>query len=166
MTWRRGIAIAGLVMLVGCGERRERETPELTFQQKTDTTGLTQGTAMVHGLRARRSEAGAVVVDGDVDFPDGVRIQVTLFPKGGSNVLARGQALVRNGGFETAPLMGADGALPAGRYRVELLSLFIPTWQSPQVLRRTADGRNLRGPGMTRDRVGAAAFHRAEEVAL
>lgn len=166
MTWRLGIAIAGLVMLVGCGERRERETPELTFQQKADTTGLTQGTALVHGLRARRGEGGAVLVGGDVDFPDGVRIQVTLFPKGGTSVVARGQALVRGGGFETAPLLGADGPIPIGRYRVELLSLFIPTWQSSDVLRRTDDGRRLRGPGMTRDRAGAAAYHRAEEVGL
>jgi hypothetical protein len=95
-----------------------------------------------------------------------VRIQVTLFPKGGTSVLARSQAIVRNGGFETAPLMGPDGPLPVGAYRVELLSLFIPSWQSADVLRRTGEGRRLRGPGMTRDRAGAPAFHRAEEVTL
>jgi len=166
MRWRRGIAIAGVALLAGCGERHERSTPELTFEQKTDTAGLSQGAALLHDLDARRAEGGAIVVRGRVEFPDGVRIQVTLFPKGGTTILARGQALVRDGAFETAPLRGAGGALPLGRYRVELLSLFIPTWQPEDVLRRTDDGRRLRGPGITRDRVGAAAFFRAEELAL
>jgi len=166
MRWRRGIAIAGLALLAGCGKRHDRSTPELSFEQMADTTGLSQGGALLQTITARRAEAGAVVVSGRVEFPDGVRIQVTLFLKGGTQIQARGQALVHGGRFETAPLMGPEGPLRQGRYRVELLSLFVPTWQSDEVMGRTDDGRKLRGEGMTRDRAGSAAFFRAQELSL
>jgi hypothetical protein len=95
-----------------------------------------------------------------------VRIQVTVFAKGGSHALARGHAVTDGGAFETPPLMGGDGPLPVADYRIELLALFIANAQTAEVLRRTDDGRALRGPGMTRDRAGAAAYFVTDERRL
>jgi hypothetical protein len=63
-------------------------------------------------------------------------------------------------------LAGPEGPLPRGTYRIEYLALFNRAWQSEDVMRRTNDGRSLRGPGISRDRVGGASFYLIEERTL
>jgi hypothetical protein len=105
-------------------------------------------------------------VRGRVSFPDGVRIQVSIYPKGSKQLLNRVQVIVREHRFDSPPILGPQGPLPRAAYRVEYLALFNDAWQGADVMRRIAGGRDLRGPGVTRDRVGGAAFYLVEERTL
>jgi hypothetical protein len=168
--------VAALVLagvLAGCGGRREAEEQPLTFEdrspppgQRRDTTGLSTGEPLLTRLDPWRQDDGAVRVRGRLDFPDSTRLQVTIYRTGTDQVVERLQVYVRNGRFETPPIVAANGPLPAGRYRVEYFTLFNPVWQTPEVMRRTGDGRSLRGPGVTRDQAGGAAFYLVEERTL
>ena len=68
--------------------------------------------------------------------------------------------------FDSPPMLGERGPLPAGDYRCELLAHFNPDWQTAEVLRATGDGRSLRGPGITRTRGGKAALFLTQESHL
>ena len=103
---------------------------------------------------------------GAVELPEGTRLQVSIFRSGTRDLLARVQVIVHDRHFDSTPIVGPHGPLPAGRYRVEYLALFNPAWQSEEVLERTDQGRQLRGPGITRDRAGGAAFYLTEERQL
>ena len=160
-----GCACALLVLLssTGCGQRDEAP-PALTFEELPDTTGLTDGPPIVEGFEVLRMDNGAMRVEGSAELPDGTKLQIAIRPKGGGASLAMAHTLVEKRRFGTPPLLGAYGPLPEGSYQVEVLARFTADWQSPQVMRATADGRSLRGPGVTRARDGAPSFHLSQEV--
>ena len=160
------VFLLALLALSGCGKQHEQASPELTFERQDDTTGLSRGGPLLNRIEPYRTANGTLRVRGDVAFPDGVRIQITLYPKGSNQILSRVQVVVDRHRFESPPIVGAGGPLPRGVYRFEYLALFNDAWQTPEVMRRIDGGRGLRGPGVTRDRVGAAAFYLAEERAL
>jgi hypothetical protein len=93
-------------------------------------------------------------------------LQISLYPHGTEDLAGRVQVVVQHHRFETPPVIGSTGPLPRGRYRVEYLALFNAAWQTPDVMRVTHDGKDLRGPGITRDRAGGAAFYLVEERRL
>lgn len=156
-------ALLSLLAAAGCG-RRDEAPPALTFEQLPDTTGLSDGPPIVEGFEVMRMDNGAMRVEGSAELPDGTKLQVAIRPQGGGPSLAMAHTLVERRHFGTPPLLGAYGPLPKGRYQIEVLARFTPDWQSPQVMRATADGRSLRGPGVTRARDGAPSFRLSEEV--
>jgi len=158
--------IAAASLAAGCGRHEQQQTPKLTFEMQRDTAGLSQGKPLLERIEPFRASNGALRVRGDVGFPDGVRIQISLYRKGTNQMLSCVQVSVDHRHFETPPILGASGPLPHGAYRFEYMSLFNEAWQTPDVLRGTDAGRSLRGPGMTRDRVGGAAFYLVEERTL
>ena len=160
------VALIALAPLAGCGQRREQATPELKFEQLGDTAGLSQGKPLLTRIEPYRMPGGTLRVRGEVEFPDGVRLQISLFRSGTKQLLARVQVVVEGHRFDSPPIMGTSGPLPRGPYRFEYLALFNEAWQTPEVMRLTNEGRDLRGPGVSRDRVGGAAFYLVEERTL
>jgi len=155
-----------VLLVVGCGRRREREATPLQFEEIADTSRLSKGDALLAGITPYRSADGALRVRGNLRFPDGTRLQISIYRKGTQELVSRIQTIVEHHRFETPPLRSAHGPVPPGDYRFEYFTLFNPVWQSAEVLRATADGRALRGPGVGRDRVGGASFYLVEERSL
>jgi hypothetical protein len=160
------LALSLLVGIAGCGERHDEHASALHFELQKDTTNLSSGRPVLQRVEAARADDGVLRVRGDVDLPDGVRLQISLYPHGTEDLAGRVQVVVQHRRFETPPVIGSTGPLPRGRYRVEYLALFNAAWQSPDVMRATHDGKDLRGPGITRDRAGGAAFYLVEERRL
>ena len=150
----------------GCGQRHEQAADDLRLERLDDTTGLSLGKSLIQRIEPLRTANGTLRVKGDVDFPDGVRIQISLYPKGSKRLLNRLQVVVERHHFESPPILGEAGPLPPGPYRFEYLALFNDAWQTPEVMRRIEGGRRLRGPGVTRDHAGGAAFYLTEERVL
>jgi hypothetical protein len=160
------LALVAVVSIAGCGRRREQPAPELKLEPLGDTAGLSKGEPLLNRIEPYRVSNGVLRVRGNVNFPDGVRIQISMYRKGTNEMLSRVQVVVDNHRFDSPPIIGHEGPLPHGRYRFEYLALFNEAWQSKDVMRRTDNGRALRGPGVTRDRVGGAAFYLVEERTL
>jgi hypothetical protein len=150
------LLLAALCALAGCGRTKPQE--ELSFEKLPDTTGLSDGAAILESFEPYRMANGAMRVTGRVRLPDGTKLQIAVKQPGGKVSVAMAHVFVRERQFDSPPLVGDRGALPNGDYRFELLAHFTPDWQTAEVLRATGDGRNLRGPGITRARDGAAAF--------
>jgi hypothetical protein len=160
------LALVALLAVTGCGRRHEEPASELKFELPTDTTGLSRGSALLTRIEPYRLPGGGLRIRGEVGFPDGVRLQISIVRKGTHDMLARVQVVTADHRFETTPILPERGALPRGAYRLEVLALFNPAWQTAEVLRVTNDGRDLRGPGMSRDPVGGASFFLVEERKL
>ena len=159
-------ALAALAGLAGCGERKESAPTPLTFEQLTDTASLAKGKPLIDKIEPFREANGVLRVRGQVNFPDGVRIQISLYDRITQQLLKRVQVFVEDRRFVSPPMLGDKGPLPKGLYRFEYMALFNDAWQTPSVMRRTDNGRNLRGPGVSRDGVGGAAFYLIEERAI
>ena len=160
-----------LIALAGCGRSNTPSSStergdSLRFSIEEDTTGLTQGDALLTGFEVWRDRAGAVRARGRMELPDGARLQITLYRPGVAEMAARTQAVVRDRRFESAPIMAGNNGLPAGLYRIELVTYFDSAWQPPEVMTATRDGRSLRGPGVVRGNNGLAAFVHTEERRL
>jgi hypothetical protein len=151
--------------LAGCGGR-EKQPEALTFEKLPDTTGLTSGAPILESFEASRMSSGAVRVSGHVRLPDGTRLQIALKEPGGRVSVAMAQVVVQGERFDTPPLIGENGPLPKGDYRLEVLCHFDLTWQSDAVLRAMNGGSELRGPGVTRARDGRAALFLTREARL
>jgi len=158
-------------LAAGCG----RESPPrardrvLTFEElekERDTTGLSQGGALVRKFEPYRMENGAARVHGELGFPDGTVLQISVSRPGERSPLMRVQSEVVRGRFDTPPIIGTRGPLATGTYHFELTVFFEPSLQPPSVMRRTGNGRDLRGPGITRDRNGIPAFTYSEDRRL
>lgn len=145
-----------VLTLAGCG--RERPQEPMSFEHLPDTTGLSAGAAILKSLEPSRMANGTVRVSGDVRLPDSTQLQIAIRAPGGGVSLAMAQVVVLGGHFDSPPLLGEHGPLPAGDYRFELLAHFNADWQPARVLRATANGHDLRGPGITRARNGDAAL--------
>lgn len=162
-----GVAlIAAAACSAGCGGGEEKPPPALTFEQLSDTASLAQGKPLLDKIEPFREANGVLRVRGKVSFPDGVRIQISISDKTTKALLKRVQVVVDDHHFVTPPMMGENGPLPKGLYRFEYMALFNEAWQTPGVMRRTDNGRSLRGPGVSRDRIGGAAFYLVEERAI
>lgn len=159
-------ALLVATVLAGCGGGREPEDRPLTFEERRDTTGLSAGEPLLTSVEPYRSPDDAVRVRGRLDLPDGTRVQLSIYRGDTQEMLYRLQVVVRDGRFDSPPVLPGGRPLPPGRYRFEYFTLFNPAWQTPEVLRATSDGRTLRGPGVTRDQVGGAAFFLVEERTL
>jgi hypothetical protein len=106
---------------------------------------------------------GAVRVTGRARLPDSTKLQIAIRLPGGTTSVAMAHVVVIDGQFDTPPLLGDTGPLPAGDYRFEVLAHFDSDWQPARVLRETGNGRGLRGPGITRARNGDAALFLTRE---
>ena len=160
-----------LIVLAGCGRSNAPSagvsgSDSLRFEMLDDTTGLSQGTALLADFEIARDPAGAVRARGRLHLPDGTRVQISLTKPGERQATARTQVVVRDGRFETLPMMGGEAGLPPGLYRVELASYFDSSWQPPEVMTATGNGRILRGPGVVRGNNGIAAFVHTEDHRL
>src|SRR6185503_4207627 len=147
------LALAVVVLAAGCG-KRERKSSELQFELQSDTAGLSEGKPLLTRIEPYRMDNGALRVRGQVGFPDGVRLQISIFRKGTKDMVGRVQVVIENHRFDTPPILSDGRPLPHGGYRFEYLSLFNEAWQGEEVMRRTREGQGLRGPGITRDRLG------------
>jgi hypothetical protein len=162
--------VGALVALTMSGCSREKKPAPrervLTFEElakERDTTGLSQGGAIVRSFEPYRMENGAARVRGELGFPDGTVFHIAIFRPGERWPFTRLQSQVVNGHFDTPPIIDANGPLPKGTYHFELTVFFDSSLQPPEVLRKTGNGRDLRGPGVTRDRNGIPAFSYAED---
>jgi len=150
--------------LAGCS--REKPQQPVTFEHLPDTTGLSQGAAILQSFAPYRMSNGAVRVSGEARLPDSTKLQIAIRAPGGSVALAMAQVVVFGGRFESPPLLGDLGPLPAGDYRFEVLAHFDADWQPASVLHEIASGSGLRGPGVTRARNGDAALFLTREARL
>src|SRR5439155_26330138 len=99
------------------------------------------GEPLLPRIEPYRTPDGALRIRGRVDFPEGTRIQLSIYRKGTNQMVARLEAQVRGHGFETPPILTARGHVPAGAYRFDYLALFNPVWQTSAVLGATEQGR-------------------------
>jgi hypothetical protein len=157
------IAIVLALLAAGCGRGRAPEDQPLRLEELRDTTGLTAGRPLIRTFEPYRMSNGVLRVRGQVDFPDGTRLQVSIHERAGGRLVQRFQVVVRNRKFDSPPLIGHGGPLPVADYRFEVLTHFNDAWQPPEVLRETDDGHALRGPGITRGNQGEAVFRLVEE---
>jgi hypothetical protein len=155
-----------LIALTGCGNGGKGRSSALEFEQLADTTGIARGEPLLTGFEPYRMSNGAMRVRGTVGFPDGTRLQVAIYRKPSRLMVQSVQVTILNGAFDSPPVIGERGPLPLDDYHFELRSFFDDSWQSASVLRATDDGRTLRGPGITRDRLGRAAFLLERDVRL
>jgi hypothetical protein len=160
------LACVALVVLSGCGDHGKGSagTSALTFEQLTDTTGLTRGAPIVETFDAYRMPGGSLRVKARVRLPEGTRVQIAVRPGTQPAAVAMSRVFVQDGIVESPPMMAESGPLPVALYRIELSAQFTSAWQTPAVLRATNDGKSLRGPGITRSRIGAAMFRQVEEM--
>jgi predicted N-acetyltransferase YhbS len=155
---RRVFLLALGVVLAGCGGK-SRQASELTFEELRDTTGLSRGAPLLRTVEAYRMPNGVLRVRGRLDFPDGTRIEASIYRMDTDEMVSRVQMPIQNQRFESPPIIGPRGPLPRGRYRVRYLALFNEAWQPPEVLEATDAGRRLHGPGITRDQAGRQRLH-------
>lgn len=160
-----------LIVLAGCGRSNAPSagvspTDTLSFQMLDDTTGLSQGDALLADFEVARDRSGAVRARGHLHLPDGTRVEITLSKPGAREPLARTQVVVSDGRFESVPMTGGAGGVPPGLYRVQLSTYFDSSWQPPDVMAATGNGRTLRGPGVVRGNNGIAAFVHTEDHRL
>ena len=162
------LALACALVVAGCGGRDEsrNDARPLTFEELTDTTGLSAGPEVIKTFEPYRMENQVLRARGRLRFPDGTKVQLSVYPAGATTLVARVQFEVIDGAFETPPMIGTSGPLPHGAYHFELLTYFNSGWQPPEVLQQTDHGRRLRGPGITRGRSGEAAFVHTEDHTL
>ncbi len=168
------VALRGIgAGLAGCGSPAKDSSSDLRFEhlspntpQGEDTTGLHEGTALLGEFTPYRS-SGAIHVRGRLRLPDGAKLQLTVYRPKQTPIVARTQFTLEGGHFDSPALLGPRRQpLPVERYRFVLVVFFDDVWQPPSVLAATRNGRTLRGPGMTRDRNGGAAFVHSEERSL
>lgn len=150
------VCAAGVLVLAGCS--REKPQQELSFESLPDTVGLSVGAAILERFEPYRMSNGAVRVAGSARLPDSTKLHIAIRVPGGATSVAMTQVVVIGGQFDTPPMLGDSGPLPVGDYRFEVLAHFNSDWQPARVLRETADGHGLRGPGITRARNGDAAL--------
>ena len=162
--WARVVPCLMLSALVSCG--RDKPARELSFESLPDTSGLSEGAAVVQEFEPYRMANGAVRVKGRVRVPDGTLLQIAIKAPQGGVAVAMAQVRVQGQWFDTPPLLGEHGPLPKGEYRFELLSHFTPTWQGAEGEGALRAGPSLRGPGITRARDGAAALFLVKEARL
>jgi hypothetical protein len=160
------LACVALAALAGCGDRDGSGSggSALTFERLADTSGLSRGAAIAESLEVFRMPGGSLRVRARLRLPEGTRVQVAVRPGAGGSTLAMTQAVVQGGVLESPPMMAESGPLPVARYRFEMTAQFSRAWQPREVLLSTDDGKSLRGPGITRTRVGGAVFLLAEEM--
>ncbi len=157
------LPIALALLAAGCGHRARQEQP-LRFEELGDTSGLTRGATLVRRFEPYRVGGGVLRVRGEMDFPDGTRVQVSILDPASGRPLYRFQVTMLDHRFDSPPLLGPHGPFPVATYRFEVLAHFNDAWQTPEVLRETRNGESLRGPGITRGMHGEAVFRLVEEV--
>lgn len=153
----RGPVAAVLLLasaLVGC--QRKAPEPELTFESSADTTGLSQGADVMASFEPYRMDNGALRVRGRMRLPDSTKVEIRVERPDRPIAVAMAHAEVLGGQFDSPPMLGDGGPLPHGAYRYKVRVIFDDAWQPARVLRETANGTSLRGPGMTRARNGGA----------
>ncbi len=158
-------AVLLLVAAPGCGGRRSGES-QLSFEELSDTTGLSRGAPILTSFAPQRITGGALLVRGTADLPDSARLQISVVRIATNETLDITRVTVQNGAFETQAIFGPSGPVPMDRYRFDVLAYFNSAWQPPSVLQATRDGRSLRGPGVSRTRNGQPVFFLSEETRL
>lgn len=155
--------IAGACVAAGCGGKRDDKPQDLTFETLADTTGLSEGPPLVSDFEPIRHENGLLRVRGKAKFPNGTRMTIAV-KKPGTNVSAgMVQVTVQDSLFDSPPIMGDAGPLPVQDWRFEITAQFTPEYQPAEVMLATTNGLALRGPGITRTRLGGASFFLAME---
>jgi hypothetical protein len=163
---RRLCAVVTALLIASCGSKPAEKPQKLTFERLDagDTTGWTKGPALLHTFEVMRDPGGALRARGSLDLPNGTRLELNVYPPGGSAVVARTQFELHDGSFETPPLHGFEGPLPVQTYHFQLRGIFDPAVQSPQVMEALNGGRKLRGPGMVEGPNGLIAYVHDEEL--
>lgn len=152
-----------VLALAGCGARRDEKPRDLTFETIADTTGLAEGPPLVSDFEAIRHENGLIRVRGRARFPNGTRLRIAVSQPGADFTSAMVQVAVQDSLFDSPPLMGDAGPLPVREWRFEITAQFTPEFQPAEVMLATTNGLALRGPGITRTRLGGASFFLAME---
>lgn len=155
--------VLALLAPAGCGRGRPAQQGLRFEELSRDTAGLARGRPLLGALEPYRMKNGVLRVRGTMDLPDGARMQLSIYRTGSNEMVSCVQFTVANHRFDSPPIIGPQGPLPAADYRFEVLVHFDSTWQPENVMRATHDGLALRGPGITRARSGAAAFFHTEE---
>jgi hypothetical protein len=166
--WRSSVLLLAALLAAGtcgCGGR-SRHASRLSFEDLSDTSGLSRGAPLLTSFEPARITGGALMVRGTADLPDGTRIQIAVTPAASKAPLAIVQVTVSGRAFESPAIFGPRGPLPPDLYRFDVLAHFNSAWQPEKVMRATDGGRSLRGPGITRGTGGQPAFFLREERRL
>lgn len=90
---------------------------------------------------AERGREGEIYISGTTNFPDGMKMWVTLGTKKDKE-----DAIVRGGHFRSGPLYQKVASLITGRQSLEFTAYFNGAWQNDVVLSLLGeDGKNLHG---------------------
>src|SRR5438132_12110921 len=104
---RYALVLVLVVALAGCGRRHAQGPTRLRFEDLPDTAHLSRGEPLLNRIEPYRTRDGALRIRGRVDFPEGTRIQLSIYRKGTNQMVARLEAQVRDHGFETPPILTA-----------------------------------------------------------
>ena len=153
------------IALAGCGGG-SHQSSSLSFDTITDSTVLASGKSILTTFEPYRMANGTMRIRGTAELSDGTRLQISIYRKATNEMTGRLQVILANRRFDSPPILGSTGPLPRDDYRFELLAHFDEEWQPPAVLNATHHGLDLRGPGISRDRLGGAVFRLTREARL
>ena len=170
------------VIVAGCGRQRATDSapgaPSDTASSRAippDTSRSGPAFLAVYRdgpldeIRVVRATDGALVVAGEVEFPAGTWVTVSLLHRtaGGTlETVATNRAQVDLGHFMSGPLSTIHGPPPPGVHVIRVSVPFGPPDQEPAVLQSAAEGRRYRGSGMRTRPDGTVEFATTLEVPL
>src|SRR5882672_2623567 len=114
--WVLGVAVA--IAIAGCGRSSSRDSGPLQFEELPDTAKLSKGEPLLTRIEPYRA-GGVLKIRGRLEFPDGTRLQISIYRKGTQEMVTRLQTLVQDHRFDTPPIVTPTGPVPAGAYRFE-----------------------------------------------
>jgi hypothetical protein len=111
---RRALLLALSIALAGCGGKDSRQSSELSFEELRDTTGVSRGGPLLEGVETYRMANGVLRIRGRIDFPEGTRIEASVYRKDTNQMVARVKMSVLDRRFESPPMVGPRGPLREG----------------------------------------------------
>src|SRR5690348_4293884 len=109
-------AAMAVMVIAGCGSHPREKESELRFHrlgEGADTSGISRGKTLLEAFDVERDPTGAFRARGRLDLPDETMLELIVYPAKGAEVLGRTQFTLRDRRFESPPVLGAGGPLPA-----------------------------------------------------
>lgn len=132
------VTVVLLMLLSACEERKQ--PPPVS---RAPAASYTLPSEFFIQAKAKRQNDGGVVIEGDTNLPDGLKMWVHILR--GKRVAAEdGNVIISAKHFRTSGLsdgiVGPTKTFPPGKYRVEFISIFNGAWQTPEMLNLIGEG--------------------------